>query len=84
MRQNFIRLEPGLLELAGHLSIASNAAAGSVVRVDVTDYAAKCAGRPNATLVIVRQLRNPQITGNAGAQRQRALQLCLRSMHLQP
>ena len=63
-------------EIAVHISVARNAASGSVVRVDVTDYADKCAGRANATLVIVRQLRNPQYTGNAGAGGKRFSDCC--------
>ena len=59
-----MRIDPQTV-LAGHLSVPASAAAGSIVRTDVTDYVASCAGT-NATFVVVRRFRNELYTGNAG------------------
>lgn len=62
LAQNFQYID-ATTTVVGHITVLPSMAAGQVLRIDVADYAASCAGKA-ITLSISRRLRNPLYTGN--------------------
>lgn len=63
LTQNFNYFDSSTV-VAGHITVLPTTAVGTVLRIDIGDYAASCAGK-TVTLSISRRFRNPLYTGNA-------------------
>lgn len=64
LSQNFMYMDNTTTQVVGHITVLPTTAAGTILRIDIADYAATCAGS-TATLTIARRFRNPQYVGQA-------------------